>query len=253
MQDPLEAAGAVNGSGFIQAGIDGGHGGNVDDGVPSHFLPDIDHADQPPEVLSFAQEEDRLLRHSEGQDHLVDGAVAGKDVLRHANHDDHAQEMGQIGHGLDGPLEGPDADLVQQNRQQDGGNSAEDQVDDAHGQGVPDAVQEVLPSEKPFKVIPPDPGAVEQAQLGLIILKRRDPAPHGAVVEQQHIQENGHGHQHQLPLASQGTEEASLSDGNHSASGASLTDRRHTRFLLRMSYDLIQGRGREPVLSPCGY
>ena len=114
-------AGSVNHRSLIQTGINGCHGGNVDDGIPSHFLPYIDDTDQPPEIPAFSPEEHRLLHKPQGQKQLVHGAGAGEYILRHADNNDHAQEVRQIGHGLDGTLESPDTHLIEKNRQKNRG------------------------------------------------------------------------------------------------------------------------------------
>ena len=210
VQDALEAPRAVDGGGFIQAGVDGRHGGNIDDGAPADFLPNVDNAHQPPEIFSFAQPEHGLPDQAHAEQQLVHRAVADKDILRHADHDDHGQEMGQVSHGLHGALELGIAHFIQQHCQQDGRDRAEHQIDDAHRQGVADRLEKVRAAEQPLEVGPAD---IRRDALGDIffvgvIQERVDPAPHGRVIKQQHIQQHGHGHQRQLPLLSQRIKEA---------------------------------------------
>ena len=206
----LEAARAVDGRGLIEGRVDGGHGGNVDDGAPADFLPDVDDAHQPPEVLALAQPEHGLLDDAQAQQQVVDGAVGGEDVLGHGHDDDHGQEVGQVGDGLHRLLEHLLPHLVQQHGQQHRGHRAEHQVDDAHGQRVADGDEEVRTAEQPLEVVQAVEGRdAARDQLAVaIVLEGVDPAPHGRVVEQQHIQENRHGHQRQLPLTAQPLEEA---------------------------------------------
>ena len=204
----LEAARAVDAGGLIQGGVDGGHGGDVDDGAPADLLPDVDDAHQPPEVLALAQPEHGL--ESQHLQQVVDGAVGREDVLGHGHDDDHGQEVGQVGDGLHRALEGALAHLVQQHRQYDGGHRAEHQVDDAHGQRVADGLVEIRAAEQPLEVVQAVPGrdATGDQLAVAVVLEGVGPAPQGNVVEQQHVQENRHGHQCQLPLTGQRSKEA---------------------------------------------
>ena len=175
-----------------------------------NFLPYIDNANQPPEILSLAQPEHRLLDDAERQQDVVGRTVAGKNILGHAHNNDHGKEVRQVGDRLNRTLERAVAYFVQQDRQQDRGYRAENQVDQAHGKGVADGKNEVLLAEEELKVLHPDPFAAQKTQLRLIFLKRDDPAPHRRVVEEKDVQQHRDGHDHQLILPAQRSEKSLL-------------------------------------------
>ena len=58
--------------------------------------------------------------------------------------------------------------------------------------------QEVLQSDK---------FTAGDAQFGFVVLECRDPEIHRVIVEEKNVQEHRYGHDHQLPLGSQGSEE----------------------------------------------
>ena len=258
MQDPLEASRAVNGCCLIQAGIDRRHGGNVDDGTPADFLPDVDHADQPPEIFAFSEEEYRFLYQAQRHQQFVNGTIAGEKVLRHTDHDNHGQEVRQIGHGLHRAFEFPVAHLVEKHCQQHGSHRAKDQIDHAHGQCIPDTVEEILTAEQPFKVLQSDPFAARDAQLRFVVLERRDPEIHRVIIEEKNIQEHRHGHDQQLPLGAQGSEEAPV-PARFQFLPAALRDTGHGHKPLSektMGRDIPLPMARESVIiccpEPCG-
>ena len=84
---------------------------------------------------------------------LIERAVACKNILRHSYNNNHTEEMRQIGNRLHGTLKCDVDHFIQQDCQNDSRHGAEHQVDDAHGQRVPDTVYEIRTAEQPFKVV----------------------------------------------------------------------------------------------------
>ena len=201
VQDPLETSRAIDGRRLIQTGIDRGHSGDIDDGAPADFFPDVNHADQPPEILPLSQEEDRFLDQAQAHQQFVDGTRAGKQVLRHTDHDNHGQEVGQVGYRLHGTFKFTVADFVQQHCQQHSRHRTENQVNHAHGQRISDAVDEILAAEQPREILQTHHLASGNTQFRLIILESRNPEIHGIIIEEEDVQEHRHRHQHQLPLS----------------------------------------------------
>ena len=68
----------------------------------------------------LVQEENRFLDQSDSHQQVIDGTVARKEVLRHTDNNNHAQEMRQVCHSLYSPLKCAFPHLVQQHGQHHG-------------------------------------------------------------------------------------------------------------------------------------
>src|SRR5699024_7982357 len=142
MQALLELVGAVQTGGLVQFGVDTRHGGQVEDGAPADALPDAADNEDRREVLRQRDEGGGLAAHR--FDQVVDGAVGRQQFADHTGDDNHRDEVGQVGDGLNDLLELGAADLVEQQREDQGQREADDQVLKVQQQGVAERTPEVL-------------------------------------------------------------------------------------------------------------
>ena len=65
-------AGTIQSGCLIQAGIDGGNGGQVDNGIPAGFLPNIGKCNDWPKITRIGEEVDGRIQNAQVHQHLID-------------------------------------------------------------------------------------------------------------------------------------------------------------------------------------
>ena len=110
-RDPLQPVGPVHLCRLVKPLVDTGHGGQVDDGVPAHLLPDIDQADHDPESRGVIGHQVQLRI-----EHGIDRAAVVQKHFRNTGDDNPGYEVGKIGHRLREFLEPCKTQFVQDQR-----------------------------------------------------------------------------------------------------------------------------------------
>ena len=101
---------------------------------------------------------------------------------------------------MNGALELPVADFIQQQRQDYWRGKLEQKTHDIEDQGVAQEPEEVERVEKIYKVLEPDPRASQNAELGSEILERDDGTIDGSIVKQNKICQGGNGKEVEGPV-----------------------------------------------------
>ena len=170
MQNLLETGSAVDGTGFIQAGIDGEQRRQIDDGIVAEFLPDIGAHDYRAEPIIVCQELNGL--HAEQAKKGVDGAIQREHIADNRGQHNPRKEVGQIDDGLERSLEKASAQLIEEDGEENGDHGIEYQFCKSDNQGVPEHLHAVGKTENDLKVFPSHPLRAKQALGGNIILER---------------------------------------------------------------------------------
>jgi len=101
----------------------------------------------------------------------------------------------QVRHRLDEALEGVPPQLVDQEGEDDRRGEAEDDLEDADGEGVEHEAPEVDAREEVLEVLKAYPLAPEDALYGIEVLERDDRAVHRAVMEHEVVEEDRQEHE----------------------------------------------------------
>ena len=212
MQALLPAVGTIDLGSLIQLGVDIGDGGQIDDRAPAHCLPDTDEniAEQPPGVL--LQEGDRAFTGI-GDQRVDNAGVRGEHCVGRGADDDPGQEVRQIQQCLGNTLEPPDADLVEQQRQNDWHREAEQKIQHIQQQRVGNSLTEIAVLKDLFKNLQPDKFTACIALADLVVQKSDRQACVSKVLEHD---DECHGQQHQcvqLPVTLEVVQKSFLLDG----------------------------------------
>ena len=205
-QNPLEAGGSVDDGGFVELGVHGGQGGNVDDGAPAHALPDAGPDVDVAEGSGAGHEVVGLS--AQGFDDLIDGSRGGgKHGDDDARHDHHGDEVGGVQHRLDEAFVSA-GDFVQEKGYQDGDGESRQEGIDGNGEGVADQGPAVVGGEEFLEVFESHPGASGEAQGAFVVFEGDLDAVHGEVAENQHGEKGGQEHQIVLAVLPDGLAQA---------------------------------------------
>ena len=108
--------------------------------------------------------------------------------------------MGEIADGLHRLFEAGAHQLIQEDRQKDRGGEAEEDLQGADVNGVPEDFQETGHSEESLEVFEAHPFAVPDAFGDLEVLKGDDDAAHGDVLEDHEKHHHRQEHENQLVM-----------------------------------------------------
>ena len=191
--DLLPAVCAVQSGGFVQRGIHIGDGRQEDDHVIAHVLPYIGHNDNDGEPGIASQEHDRI--NAELGKQSVDHAVVLEQAPEHAAHDGPGEEVGQEKHGLRDPHELGVDHFVEQQRQDQGHQQAQDDLADGNGQRIAHHIPERGQRHHVPEILQAHPGGIGKAAQGREILEGHGQSEHGKVRKDQSECHTGDQHQ----------------------------------------------------------
>ena len=170
MPDPPEAARAVDDGHLVQLGVYALHGRKVDDGGPSGHLPGVADDHDGAEPAFVRKEENRLA--AQGHDRLVhDTRLGAEDIYEHGADHHPGQEMRQVGHRLDDPLEAAVARFVDHHRQQDGNGELENEAVQVDQQGIGEDLEKLFRREELPEMLQSDPGTAPNTLKKMVILE----------------------------------------------------------------------------------
>ncbi len=187
--DFVPAAGPVDRGRLIQARIDRGQRGDVNDAVPSdvlpHVRPDIDAA----EPSGRADQIGRIPAEQFVQ--IADQAGArGEQDQHQPDHDDRGDKVRHVRDRLEKPAEPVCPHLIHHQRQYDRNRKRSDAVQ-ADNDGVLNGRRKLIRMEKFLEMLEPHPWTAVNAQRRAVILERDQHAVHRFVREQQRQHHRG--------------------------------------------------------------
>ena len=110
------------------------------------------------------------------------------------------------------PLEYPAAEFVQKERERDGKDKAQNQIDDAHSQGVAHHTVKIGVGKEVSEMLEPNPLLIKESALRLIVLERHGKAPQRRVGENQEVDKKRKREQRKLFLRTNPVEKSFFAD-----------------------------------------
>ena len=120
MPDFAPPAGTIQSGCLIQAGIDGGNGGQVDNGIPAGFLPNIGKCNDWPKITRIGEEVDGRIQNAQVRQQLIDDTGGRQRIVQNTGDNDPGKEVGQIGNRLNKLFAEHVAYFVQQDGEDNG-------------------------------------------------------------------------------------------------------------------------------------
>ena len=126
MPDSPELAGPVDGSSFIEVGINCRHGRQIDNGRPADIFPNIGN-DQDGTKKLRVRKEDYLLKSQRLQDHIDNTGIQCEETVENGTDNNPGKEVGKIGDSLTEAFKPQKPAFVDQNCQYNGQRPSENQ------------------------------------------------------------------------------------------------------------------------------
>ena len=198
VKDPLEFGCTVDNGSFIEVSADAGQSCDVNDGVKAHRLP-YGGTDVHSTEIFFTGDEG-LDVSAQSDDRGVDDAGRREEHLHNADQDNVRKEVRCVRDSLNSLSCLVAANLVEQQREDQGQREADDQVLKVQQQGVAERTPEVLVRDELVEVPQAAPFITEDAAARAVAAEGDDVARHRDVAENDVVDDGDEQHRVILPV-----------------------------------------------------